>query len=99
LIGVLVATAALLMVSRIRYRSFKSLDLRSRRSYLSVLLIVLVLVAVLVHPRSMMVLAGLYLGWGPAVWFWGWLMRGRGTRPADGTGHVPEEATHGPSVR
>jgi CDP-diacylglycerol--serine O-phosphatidyltransferase len=99
LIGVLVATAALLMVSRIRYRSFKSLDLRSRRSYLSVLLIVLVLVAVLVHPRSMMVLAGLYLGWGPAVWFAGWLTRDRSTRPGDDGAHVPEEAAHGPPVR
>lgn len=99
LIGVLVATSALLMVSRVRYRSFKGIDLRSRRSYLSVLLIVLVLVAILVHPRSMMVLAGLYLLWGPAAWFAGWLTRGRGTRPVEGGTRVPEEAPHGPPAR
>ncbi len=77
LIGVLVVSAALLMVSHIRYRSFKSLDLKSPRSYLSVLAIVLVLVAVLVHPRSLMVIAALYLLWGPSSWFVGWLTRGR----------------------
>jgi CDP-diacylglycerol---serine O-phosphatidyltransferase len=83
LIGVLVTAAALLMVSHIRYRSFKGLDLRSPRSYLSVVAIVLVLVAVLVHPRALMVIAGLYLLWGPAVWFAGWISRGRGTSRAD----------------
>jgi CDP-diacylglycerol--serine O-phosphatidyltransferase len=83
LIGVLVAAAALLMVSHIRYRSFKGLDLRSPRSYLSVVAIVLVLVAVLVHPRALMVIAGLYLLWGPAVWFAGWISRGRGTPRAE----------------
>jgi CDP-diacylglycerol--serine O-phosphatidyltransferase len=83
LIGVLVAAAALLMVSHIRYRSFKGLDLRSPRSYLSVVAIVLVLVAVLVHPRALMVIAGLYLLWGPAVWFAAWISRGRGTPRAE----------------
>ena len=83
LIGVLVAAAALLMVSHIRYRSFKGLDLRSPRSYLSVVAIALVLVAVLVHPRALMVIAGLYLLWGPAVWFAGWIARGRGAPRVD----------------
>ena len=83
LIGVLVAAAALLMVSHVRYRSFKSLDLRSPRSYLSVVAIVLVLVAVLVHPRALMVIAGLYLLWGPAAWLAGWISRGRGGPRAD----------------
>jgi CDP-diacylglycerol--serine O-phosphatidyltransferase len=98
LVGVLVAAVALLMVSRIRYRSFKGVDLRSRRSYLSVLVIVLALVAVLVHPRSLMVLAGLYLAWGPAVWFAGWLTRGRTARSGDAGAPVQKEATHGTSV-
>ena len=90
LIGVLVAAAALLMVSHVRYRSFKSLDLRSPRSYLSVVAIVLVLVAVLVHPRSLMVIAGLYLLWGPAAWLAGWLTRGRGG-PREGLGGTSVE--------
>ena len=95
LIGVLVVAAALLMVSRIRYRSFKGFDLRSRRSYVSVVLIVLVLVAALAHTQSLMVLAGAYLLWGPAVWFAGWLTRGRtaGAEPLADAG--VEEASHG----
>lgn len=94
LIGVLVATAAVLMVSHVRYRSFKTLDLKSPRSYLSVLAIVLVFVAIFVHRRSMMVIAGLYLLSGPVGWVLGWVMKGRGgtrTDPAAPT----EEALDG----
>jgi CDP-diacylglycerol--serine O-phosphatidyltransferase len=98
LIGVLVAAAALLMVSRIRYRSFKGFDLKSRRSYVSVVAIVLMLAAVLVHPRSMMILAGAYLIWSPLAWFAGWLIRGRGPR-ADAPAPVSEEAAHGTPLR
>ena len=90
LIGALVAAAALLMVSHVRYRSFKGLDLKSPRSYLSVVAIVLVLVAVLAHPRALMVIAGLYLLWGPAAWFAGWLSRGRGG-PRAGLGDASAE--------
>ncbi|HZN54048.1 MAG TPA: CDP-diacylglycerol--serine O-phosphatidyltransferase [Candidatus Polarisedimenticolaceae bacterium] len=97
LVGVLVSAAALLMVSHVRYRSFKGIDLRSPRSYLSVLAIVLALVVVLVHPRSMMVLAGFYLLWGPAGWLAGWLGRGRAGRAA--AAHPAEEAVDGPSAR
>jgi CDP-diacylglycerol--serine O-phosphatidyltransferase len=92
LVGVLVASAAFLMVSRIRYRSFKGLDLKSRRSYLAVPLLVLALVVVLSHPHSIMILAGAYLLWGPSMWFATWLMRGRAVA-------APEEATHGSAAR
>ncbi len=94
LIGVLVATAALLMVSHVRYRSFKTLDLRSPRSYLSVVAIVLVFVAIFVHRRSMMVIAGLYLLSGPAAMFLGWAMRGHGGQRAE-TSAPTEEAVDG----
>jgi CDP-diacylglycerol--serine O-phosphatidyltransferase len=52
----LIATACLglLMVSTMRYRSFKSLDLRSRRSYLQVLLIAAGIGLVFVHPQWML---------------------------------------------
>ena len=95
LVGVLVAVAALLMVSHVRYRSFKTLDLRSPRSYLSVVAIALVFVAVLVHRRSLMVIAGLYLLWGPAAWFAGWVTRGRGGPRAGLSGASTEEAVDG----
>jgi signal transduction histidine kinase len=64
------------------------LDLKSPRSYLSVVAIVAVFVAIFVHRRSMMVIAGLYLLSGPAAWFMGWAMRGRGG-PRGGSGGGP----------
>jgi phosphatidylserine synthase len=86
------------MVSHIRYRSFKGFDLKSPRSYLSVVAIVLVLVAVLVHPRSLMVIAGAYLLWGPTSWLAGWLMRGRSApredRNISPSGEVVDGAPH-----
>ncbi len=87
LIGALVAIAGLLMVSHVRYRSFKTLDLRSPRSYLSVVAIALVFVSIFVDRRSMMVIAGLYLLWGPAAWFASFLVRDRGG-PHEGPGDV-----------
>ena len=97
LIGAIVAAVALLMVSRLRYRSFKNLDLRSRRSYLSVLPLVLALVIVLVDPRSMMIVAGCYVLWGPAAWLATGVARGKaGAAPLD---HGAEEAAHGPPLR
>jgi CDP-diacylglycerol--serine O-phosphatidyltransferase len=96
LIGTLVAVAALLMVSHVRYRSFKSLDLKSPRSYLSVVAIALVFVAILVHRRSLMVIAGLYVVWGPAAWLASWVGRGRGGPQTDrGSSVAAEEAVDG----
>lgn len=96
LIGALVALAALLMVSHIRYRSFKGFDLKSPRSYLWVVAIVLVFVALLIHPQSLMVMAALYLVSGPASWVAGWLTRGRthprGDLPVAPAGEVADGA-------
>ena len=99
LIGLLVAAAALLMVSHVRYRSFKNIDLRSPRSYLTVLLIVAAIVVVLVHPRSLLIIAGIYLVWGPAIWLSGWLNRTRGAAADSATAAAREEALHGPPAR
>jgi len=92
-IGAVVLSVALLMVSRVRYRSFKNLDLKSPRSYLTVLPLVLALVVVLVHPQSMMIVAGCYVLWGPAAWL---AARGRPSAPA--YDHGTEEAAHGPPL-
>lgn len=60
-----IAFIALLMVSRVRYRSFKDLDLRSRRSYTVVLPIAAGLVAVMTHPKgAILVLSATYLASG-----------------------------------
>jgi len=64
----LVATLALLMVSRFRYRSFKDLGLLDRRSYIYVLPLGVTMVGVLIWPRwVMLALAGTYLLSAPAL--------------------------------
>ena len=93
-IGAAVLAVALLMVSRIRYRSFKNLDLKSPRSYLTVLPLVLALVVVLVHPQSMMIVAACYVLWGPAAW-----LAARGRAAPGAYDHGTEETAHGPSLR
>jgi CDP-diacylglycerol--serine O-phosphatidyltransferase len=44
----------LLMVSTIRYRSFKSFDLRSRRSYVQLLLVAAAMALIFSHPRQVL---------------------------------------------
>jgi CDP-diacylglycerol--serine O-phosphatidyltransferase len=67
---------AFLMVSTIRYRSFKTLDLRSRRSYLVVLGIALLFLLVALHPKSVLLaLATLFWVSGPAAYLFGLLRR------------------------
>jgi CDP-diacylglycerol--serine O-phosphatidyltransferase len=58
----MVLVPALLMVSTIRYRSFKTLDLRSRRSYRKLILVALVIAAITTHPQiALVTLAYTYL--------------------------------------
>ena len=48
----MVLVPAFLMVSTIRYRSFKTLDLGTRRSYRNLLLMALVIAAIATHPAD-----------------------------------------------
>jgi CDP-diacylglycerol--serine O-phosphatidyltransferase len=58
----LVVVPALLMVSSIRYRSFKTFDLQSRRPFRILLFFALLITAVVTHPQIVLVvLAYLYL--------------------------------------
>jgi len=56
-IAVLVAMALLsfLMVSRIKYRSFKDLNLKQPRSYRTVVLIALIIVGIALDPKHMLI--------------------------------------------
>jgi CDP-diacylglycerol--serine O-phosphatidyltransferase len=54
----LVMLVSILMVSRVKYRSFKNLDLRSRRSYLYVLIPAAAIALVALHPQVMLMLGG-----------------------------------------
>ena len=66
---VLVVLVSFLMVSRVRYRSFKDLDLRARRSPIYLLIPAAGLALIALHPQVMMVAAGLaYLASGLVPW-------------------------------
>jgi CDP-diacylglycerol--serine O-phosphatidyltransferase len=72
----LVLVPAFLMVSTIRFRSFKNLDLLARRPHQVLILIALALVAVVTHPPPVLVvLAYAYLVSGPIGWAWTRLKR------------------------
>ena len=84
--GLLVAMVFIgfLMVSTIRYRSFKQLDLRRRRSYRAALLVAIVLGLIAWNPHvALMVLALGYTLSGPLEWGIGRLRGHRG--PPEGT--------------
>lgn len=64
---VLILALATLMVSTIRYYSFKDIDLRKRRPYVTLLLVALFIVAIGAHPPTMLLsLASAYLLSGPS---------------------------------
>lgn len=77
----LLVTLAFLMVSTFRYWSFKGIDLRSRRSYISLLGIPVLFVVIFQHPEhSLLALASLYTVSGPTSYLYG-LLRRRGEPP------------------
>jgi CDP-diacylglycerol--serine O-phosphatidyltransferase len=81
LVVALVSTLALLMVSTLRYHSFKGVDLRKRRSYLTVLGIITLLLPIALFPEyALLALASAYALSGPAGHLFG-LLRRRGGRP------------------
>lgn len=62
----LVFALGLLMVSSIRYRSFKDFDLRHRRSFFQLVFLVALLAFAAVKPEiALAVLFGYYAAWGP----------------------------------
>jgi CDP-diacylglycerol--serine O-phosphatidyltransferase len=82
---------AFLMVSTFRYRSFKKLDLRSRRSYITVLGIALLFLLVALEPRIvLLVLATAYWLSAPVLYVAGLPRRRREEPPAVGS----QEQTH-----
>jgi CDP-diacylglycerol--serine O-phosphatidyltransferase len=72
----MVIVPALLMVSTIRFRSFKTFDLGARRSYAVLFLLAVGLAALAAQPEVMLPLvAYAYLVSGPVAWAWGRLNR------------------------
>ena len=78
-----VVILAFLMVSTFRYRSFKGVDLRSRRSYVAVLGIGILFAVIALHPEwSLLAVATLYSVSAPAAYVLGLVLRRRAEPPA-----------------
>jgi len=71
--AVVTAMVGLLMVSNIRYLSFKGLDGNRRVPFVTMLIVTLVMIAVVIQPRILFVLAFTYAVSGPIMWLWGQL--------------------------
>lgn len=85
----MVLIPAFLMVSTIRFRSFKTIDLQSRRSYTTLLVIALVIAAINVHPPVVLiVMAYSYLASGLIALAYNRLRRREVEHPAE----MPERA-------
>ena len=71
----LVIVPGLLMVSTIRFYSFKTIDLQSRRAYPVLALLALGLVLMSAHEIMVVVLSYSYLVSGPVMWAWSRIRR------------------------
>ncbi len=92
LAGLLLATLSVLMVSRVRYRSLKELDLRARRPYLVLIPPILVLLAIFAWPeRVLLGISFLYVLSGVVP---RGIFTGRGDRRE--AAPIPAEGGHGP---
>jgi CDP-diacylglycerol---serine O-phosphatidyltransferase len=91
----IVIVPALLMVSTIRFRSFKTFDLGARRSYAVLILVAIGLVLVAAQPELLLVvLAYGYLVSGVLVWAWSRLRR----RPAIHDEHADTATANDPQI-
>jgi CDP-diacylglycerol---serine O-phosphatidyltransferase len=80
-----------LMVSRIRYRSFKQLDMKQRRPNAMVFLLAGLLVAIALYPKPVLLAIALtYAASGPLAWAWERVVPHRPTPP------LPGGEPHGP---
>jgi CDP-diacylglycerol--serine O-phosphatidyltransferase len=71
----LVIVPGLLMVSTVRFYSFKTLDLQSRRAYPVLALLALGLALLSAHEIMLVVIAYAYMISGPVMWAWSRLRR------------------------
>ena len=94
---VYVVCLAWLMVSRVRYRSFKELDLRAPRSTILVFFIALLLILIAINPPAILLaIAVTYALSGPASWLWGRLRRRQGAVQEAHEAAEPAEAPDEP---
>ena len=96
----MVIVPALLMVSTIRFQSFKAFDLQARRSYPAVLIIALALALLVSHPQLVLiVMAYAYLASTLVAFAWSKLRRRSAEHDADTAAAGPEGAKNTKDLR
>jgi CDP-diacylglycerol--serine O-phosphatidyltransferase len=71
LVGLITLISALLMVSNVRYHSFKGLNLKERVPFVMVLLAVIIFAVILIETSvALLIIFGLYVLSGPAYTLW-----------------------------
>jgi len=96
----MVLVPAILMVSRIRFRSFKTFDLRARQPYTVLIFIAAGMVAVATHPRFVLVvMAYSYLASAFIGMAFTRIRKGSGHVPGDESQPIPTPAADAPSTR
>jgi CDP-diacylglycerol--serine O-phosphatidyltransferase len=99
LVAALMACLGMLMISRLRYYAFKDFDLRNRRSYVYVLPLAGVLVAIAVYPKGTLLLVSTaYVISAPTYYLWSLLQRARRAARRRGAAGKTEVAD-GPTFR
>lgn len=88
---VLVVALSFLMVSKLRYYSFKDFDIKKRHPNLMILFLALVIVAVFTHPQAMLLfMASAYLSSGFILKVWSWFRPSKITASAETTIDIKE---------
>ena len=92
LVGVLTALGGLLMVSNVRYYSFKDLDMKGRVPFVVILLVVLAFAVVSTDPsRILWAIFIIYSASGPVLAVWHWYKRRNAKKP-DSPDHPEQSA-------
>ena len=98
----IVILVALLMISKLRYRSFSEFDLR-RSSYVYILPLAAILAAIALYPRAVpLILAVVFLISAPTDYLWGVLVRRRRKPPVTqvaGPTNTGSEVADEPAIR
>lgn len=87
----LVVMLSFLMVSKLRYYSFKDFDIKKRHPNLMILFLALIIVAIFTHPQAMLlIMATVYLASGLILKVWSWFSPAKAAPPVETPADVKE---------
>ena len=88
---VLVVALSFLMVSKLRYYSFKDFDIKKRHPNLMIVFLALIIVAIFTHPQAMLlIMASVYLASGLVLKVYSWFSPSKVASPTESPVDVKE---------